>query len=166
MIPPEVAPGFHAGPGVGKVRTQPVCGAWWESQLEPRAVVLVLGGQSGDFLTFDSAQLQRGCLAADEERRMWVQRPGVALSAEGGCSGTAQELILQLLLQRCSTSVPPTAAGAGDNDSCYGHSPTFHVERQGSHGTETGMGHLCPFHFLWCEFALRTFPLGLLPSVL
>lgn len=36
-----------------------------------------------DFLTFDSAKVLWGCLAAEEKRRMWMQRPGVALSAEG-----------------------------------------------------------------------------------
>lgn len=119
---------------------------------------------NGDFLTFDDPQVLWGCLEAAEETRMWVQRPGVALSAGGGWSGTAQELILQLLLQRCSTSVPARAAGAGDNDSCYGHSPTFHVERQGSHGTETGMGHLCPFYFCCCRLALRALPLAFSPE--
>ena len=72
--------------------------------------------------------------------------------------------MLQLLLQRCSTSVPPTAAGAADKGSCYGHSPTFHAEPQGNHGTETGIGHLCPFYFFCCKFALRTSHWGFSPQ--
>lgn len=120
---------------------------------------------NGDLLTLDGSQVLWGCPEADEETRISVQRPGLALSAEGDWSGTAQELILQLLLQRCSTSLPARAAGAGDNDSCYGHSPTFHLEPQGSHGTERGMGRLCPLYFFCCKFALRSFPLGLFSSV-
>lgn len=94
---------------------------------------------NGDFLTFDSSKGLWGSLAVDEEMRVSTQRPDLVLRPGGGWSGTAQEQILQLLLHRWSTSVPPTAAGAGDNDGCYWRSPTFHAEPQGTQATETGI---------------------------
>lgn len=42
MLPSEAAARLDVEPGVGKVSTQPVCRGWWERQLEPPALVLVL----------------------------------------------------------------------------------------------------------------------------
>ena len=136
IIPTEGVLCFHLQPLLGKVTTDHVYCGWWDSNWSLLSSVSSLRAD-GDFLTFDSSKGLWGSLVVDEEMRMSTQRPDPVLRPRGGWSGTAQEQILQLLLHRWSTSVPPTAAGAGDNGGCYWHGPTFHAEPQGMQGTQT-----------------------------
>ena len=107
-------------------------------------------------LTLGSPRVLLGCLVADKEMRMGMQRPDVVLRPEGVWSEPAQEQMLQLLLHHCSTSVPSTAQET--KTVAVGTAQHSMQNPRAPRGPKQGWATFAS-HCFCCKFALRTFPL-------